>query len=498
MATNMGELAPLGIDRRQGRSLGRQLYHQLRAKILAGELPPGTRLLSSRNLALELDISRNTVAEALSQLVAEGYLEARAGAGTFVSRMHPERSSTQPAPGADVPEARPGSVLSARGQATLRHALAPQSRNPAFTPGLPSSEAFPAKAWAQCVAAASRTTRHQLAEHDDPRGNAQLRSVVAAYLRAARNVRCEDDQVFIVGGAQDGIDLLCRALFAPNDEAIVEEPGYSGLKSVLASWGLSVRPKPVDGEGLIVPADSAEWSGARLICATPCHQFPLGMTMSPARRFSLLAAARAVGAWVLEDDYDSEYRHLGNPLPALQGLDGGERVIHLGSFSKMLFPALRLAYLVVPKPLVDPLCNVRAATGNHAPAASQLALARFMERGHFTRHLRKMRRHYSLRRARFVELLENNLSAWLKVSNSECGQHVIVELDENTLRGIDDQALARAGEKLGLTLVPLSAFYEGTPRKQGFVLGFGALSDQDMLKSVEQLRGLLATFTPKA
>lgn len=221
------------------------------------------------------------------------------------------------------------------------------------------------------------------------------------------------------------------------------------------------------------------------------------MTMSPARRFSLLAAARAVDAWVLEDDYDSEYRHLGNPLPALQGLDGGERVIHLGSFSKMLFPALRLAYLVVPKPLVEPLCRVRAATGNHAPAATQLALARFIERGHFTRHLRKMRRHYSLRRARFVELIEDNLSAWLKVSNSECGQHVIVELDENTRRQADDRAVAKAGEKLGLTLVPLSAFYEAAPRSHGFVLGFGALSDQDMLKSVAQLRGLLLTFAPQ-
>lgn len=496
MATNLGELVSLGLDRRRGRSLGRQLYHLLRSKILAGELAPGTRLLSSRNLALELNISRNTIAEALGQLVAEGYLEARAGAGTFVSNMLLQPGSAAPAGVAALPETRPETLLSMRGRDVLRHAFAPRSRHPAFTPGLPSIDGFPAKAWARCVAAVSRSTHHQLAEHEDPRGNARLRAVLAAYLRAARNVRCGNDQVFIVSGAQDGVDLLCRAILAPADQAIVEEPGYSGLKSVLASWGIVIRPGPVDGEGLVVPADSADWSGTRLICATPCHQFPLGMSMSPARRFSLLAAARAVDAWILEDDYDSEYRHLGNPLPALQGLDGGERVIHLGSFSKMLFPALRLAYLVVPRGLVEPLCRVRAATGGHAAAATQLALARFMELGHFTRHLRKMRRHYSLRRARFVELIEDNLSAWLKVSNSECGQHVIVELHEDTRRQADDRAVASAAGTLGLTLVPLSVFYEGAPRKHGFVLGFGALSDQDMLKSVARLRQLLLTFGP--
>lgn len=475
---------------RNKRSLGKQLYHQLRIQILAGQLPPGTRLLSSRALAKELAISRNTVAEAISQLAAEGYLDSRVGAGTFVSRKLPDHGKTGPAADDRSSAAKPATKLSSRGEAILRRPFAPTSRNRAFMPGLPAIDDFPVKAWSQCAAAASRGAGRQLLEYADPAGDPRLRRAVATYLRTARNVRCDDDQVFIVAGAQDGIDILCRTILEPDDEVIVEEPGYTGLKNVLASWGAVIRPQPLDPEGLIVPVDTKDWQSAKLICVTPSHQFPLGTTMSPGRRFRLLAAAAQTGAWVLEDDYDSEYRHLGNPLPALQGLDRNDQVIHLGSFSKMLFPALRLAYLVVPKSLVDSVSGVRAALGCRAPIASQATLARFIELGHFTRHIRRMRRIYSLRRSQLVGALEGEISGYLKVTNDECGLQVVTEFRDNDGSRYDDRALAAAGEKAGLTLVPLSSFYEAEPRKTGFVLGFGALSEQQIHQSVDRLCAL--------
>lgn len=490
MEFNVGELTSISLDLGQRRSLGRQLHQQLRARILSGNLPPGTRLLSSRALAEELGIARNTVGEALSQLVAEGYLEARAGAGTFVSRTLPQRAAFPVGGGGDLPER---TVLSARGAAILRGSLAMSVRRPAFTPGLPAAEAFPYKTWSACAATVARGTRNQV-DHGDPRGEAPLRSAVAAYLMAARGVRCRDEQIFIVAGAQDGMELLCHALLDPGDEAIVEEPAYSGLKTTLAAKGAVIRPVSVDAEGLVVPVDAGQWSSAKLICVTPSHQFPLGTTMTPGRRLRLLEAARDMGFWILEDDYDSEFRHLGNPLPALQGADLDGRVIHLGSFSKMLFPGLRLAYLVVPENLVDAMCRLRVALGARVPASTQLTLARFMQLGHLTRHIRAMRKLYRQRRTAFTQLLSQELSSHLTVTSNECGQHVVVELLDKAR--LDDKALARAGDARDLSLIPLSAFYEGEPRRQGFVLGFGALSDLEMRHAVSRLRRLMTTFPP--
>jgi len=371
------------IDAAAGTGLQQQIYAGIRRAILDGVLPPGTRLPSSRTLAADLGVSRTTTVLALDQLIAEGYVAGRRGSGTFVTRELPE---DLPHFRSRIPRSRsgPAPTLSKRGTALTR--ITPPSRRVAVAPprpfrlGTPALDLFPTAHWARLVGRRLRSRTAAGLDYGDVAGLPALREAIAGHVQAARGTRCGPDQVHVVAGAQRGLELICRLLLDPGDEAWVEEPGYPGAWSALASAGARPQPVLVDDEGL---DPEAARRPARLIVVTPSHQFPLGVPMSLPRRLALLERARTDGAWIVEDDYDAEFRHGARAVPCLHGLDADGRVIYLGSFSKSLFPALRLGFLVVPAALTEALRLARVGGADHAPPA--------LVSGHFERPLRRMR-----------------------------------------------------------------------------------------------------------
>jgi GntR family transcriptional regulator/MocR family aminotransferase len=483
-------IGPLGVDRRTGVPLHRQLYDGLRHAILAGRLRTGARLPSTRTLAGDLGVSRNTVLAAFGQLLAEGYLEGRVGAGTTVAQTLPEAllRARPEARGSLAPGVRPR--LSRRGLAIVGTRPAPGRGAPVarpFRPGLPGIDAFPFEVWTRLVARRWRRVPRQLLDYGDPAGFGPLRDAVAAYLRESRAVRGEAEQVIVVSGAQQAVDLAARVLLDPGDAAWVEDPGYPGARGALAAAGARIVPVPVDAEGLDVTAGAARAPDARLVHVTPSHQYPLGVTMSLARRLALLEWASRSGAWVLEDDYDSEYRYAGRPLAALQGLDTAGRVIYAGTFSKVLFPALRLGYLVVPPDLADAFLAARALADRHPPSVTQAALADFIEGGHFARHIRRTRALYAERQAALVRAASRVLEGVLSVRPAESGMHLVGWLPG----GVDDRAAAEAALRHGLEAPPLSA-YRVRPRPEGgLVLGYSAFAPRDLEAGAERLAAAL-------
>jgi GntR family transcriptional regulator/MocR family aminotransferase len=479
-------IGPLGLDRRAGVPLYRQLYDGLRDAILSGRLRPGARLPSTRVLAGDLATSRNTVLAAFGQLLAEGYLEGRVGAGTTVARTLPETLLRARPEAAGSPRSGVRPRLSRRGAGIVR--MHPPSGRGAsvvgpFRPGLPGLEAFPFDVWTRLVARRWRHVPRQLLDYGHPAGHLPLREAVAAYLRESRAVRCEAGQVIIVSGAQQAADLAARVLLDPGEPAWVEDPGYPGARGALAAAGARIVAVPVDEEGLDVHAGAARSPGARLVYVTPSHQYPLGVTMSLNRRLALLEWASRSGAWILEDDYDSEYRYAGRPLAALQGLDPAGRVIYTGTFSKVLFPALRLGYLVVPTGLVDAFVAARALADRHPPSVPQAALADFIEGGHFARHIRRTRALYAERQAALVRAARRALDGVLTVPPAESGMHLVGWLPE----GADDRRAAEAAQRHGIEAPPLAAYRVRRQGRAGLVLGYAAFSPRELEDGVERL-----------
>jgi GntR family transcriptional regulator/MocR family aminotransferase len=489
----VGTIAGLGLDRGGSVPLYRQLYDGLREAILSGRLRPGARLPSTRALAGDLGASRNTVLSAFGQLFAEGYLEGRVGAGTTVVRTLPETllRARPEAAGAERPGRRPR--LSRRG-ALLVGTRAALTRGAAtarpFRPGLPGLDAFPFDLWTRLVARRWRRVPRQLLDYGDPAGYAPLREAIAAYLGEARAVRCEAAQVIVVTGAQQAVDLAARVLLDPEDIAWVEEPGYPGARGALVAAGIRLVPVPVDAEGLDVRRGARRAPGARLVYVTPSHQYPLGVTMSLNRRLALLEWASASGAWILEDDYDSEYRYAGRPLAALQGLDTAGRVIYAGTFSKVLFPALRLGYLVVPPELVDAFVAARALADRHSPSVTQAALADFIDGGHLARHVRRTRALYAERQAALVRAVGRTLGGLLEVAPAEAGMHLVGWLPA----GVDDRDASRVALAREVDAPPLSAFRArratGSERG-GLMLGYAAYAPREIDDACARLAAAL-------
>ena len=485
----------LGLDRGAGVPLHRQLYEGLREAILTGRLRPGARLPSTRTLASDLGASRNTVLAAFGQLLAEGYLAGRVGAGTTVASTLPEtllRAHVEAA-GAGRPGRRPR--LSRRG-VLLVGTRVTTTRTPAlarpFRPGLPGLDLFPFDLWARLVARRWRRVPRQLLDYGDPAGHPPLREAIAAHLREARAVRCEAAQVIVVTGAQQAVDLAARVLLDPGDTAWVEDPGYLGARGALIAAGIRLAPVPVDAEGLDVRRGSRRSPGARLVYVTPSHQYPLGVTMSLHRRLTLLEWASRSGAWILEDDYDSEYRYAGRPLAALQGLDTAGRVIYAGTFSKVLFPSLRLGYLVVPPELVDAFVAARALADRHSPSVTQAALADFIDGGHFARHVRRTRALYAERQAALVRAVRRTLGGLLEVSPSEAGMHLLGWLPA----GVDDEAASRTALARDVDAPPLSGFRTRPPRageRGGLVLGYAAYTPREIDDACARLAAALTS-----
>jgi GntR family transcriptional regulator/MocR family aminotransferase len=482
----------LAVDRSAAAPLYRQLYDGFREAILGGRLQAGQRVPSTRALAAELGVSRLPLLGAFEQLVAEGYLESRVGAGTFVARSVPGRPALERPGHRPTVASRAGRrPVSRDGGFLLRRAPAPWLGGwGAFRVSQPALDAFPFAAWARLVGRHARRARSALSDlgYGDPLGHRPFREAVAAYLRTARAVRCEADQVLVVGGSQQALSLAARVLLEPGSPVWVEEPGYGGARDALRLRGARLVPVPVDGEGLDVDAGVALCARARAAYVTPSHQYPLGMTMSASRRLRLLDWARSSGAWILEDDYDSEYRYGGPPIASLQGLDREARVLYVGTFSKVLFPALRLGYLVVPPDLVARFAAVRDATDIFPPTLAQAVLADFLREGHFARHLRRMRSIYRERREALVSAIRGELGEGFEVLGGEAGMHLVVTLP----KGVRDRDVAARAAQHGLWAMPLSSCHLGRAVRQGLVLGFGGTDLREIRDGVRRLRAVVA------
>jgi GntR family transcriptional regulator/MocR family aminotransferase len=473
------------LDANSTTPLHQQLYTGLRAAILEGRLAASTRLPATRALAHELGVSRNTVLDAYAQLLAEGYVEGRTGSGTYVHRALPDEmlqvhnNTTLPQPIAQKRRlSQRGALLAATPVSISRDSGLPR----AFRPGLPAFDTFPFEIWARLMMRHWRRPPPELLTYGDPAGYPPLREAIAEYLVAARGVRCTPEQVIIVAGSQQGLDLAARVLLDVGDNVWIEDPGYVGARGALQSAGADLVPVPIDREGLNVAEGILRCSAARLVYITPSHQYPLGVTMSLPRRLALLDWAHQAGAWVLEDDYDSEYRYTGRPLPALQGLDTEQRTIYLGTLSKTLFPSLRLGYLVVPADLTSAFVAAKAVADRHAPSVEQAVLADFITEGHFARHIRRTRMLYVQRQTILLEAARA-LSGMLEVSPAEAGMHLVGWLPP----GISDTEVSMRAARAGVDAPPLSAYALEALNRGGLLLGYAAVDEMEIRQGVQRL-----------
>ncbi len=460
--------------------LAERIYRQLRDAILDGRLRPGEKLPPTRELAGRLDVSRNTVTAAYDRLSADGFLVGKVGAGTFVSALPATRLRTRKAPGGSG--VRPRRVWQSIDVPEPVQIDAPFD----FRVGVADSGLFPIETWRRLVTRELRASVVQSAKYHDPAGDAGLRAAIARHIGISRSVRAGADDVLVTHGAQQALDLVGRVLIEPGTCVAVEEPGYRHARLLFQSLGARVVGVPVDDEGLDVAAIP---NGARLVYATPSHQFPLSTPMSLARRAALLAWAERHRAVIVEDDYDSEFRFSDRPLEPLQSLDPGGRVVYVGSFSKTLLPMLRMGFLVAPASLQAALRNAKQLTDRHGEHPTQAALARFIDDGHLARHVRAATRDYAARHARIAALLAVDFADWLRVVPSAAGLHLCARVAPGVAVDVDD-VLRRAAAS-GVRAESLAEFCAEAPAQPGLVLGYGAVHED---RIDEGMRHIAAAF----
>ncbi|RIL07805.1 MAG: PLP-dependent aminotransferase family protein [Proteobacteria bacterium] len=488
------QLDRIDLDGDAGTPLSERIYRAVRAAILEHLLPAGMQLPSTRQLAASLGVARNTVIAAQRRLAAEGYVDIAARSGMRVSAALPDPTAIAPPPGAlgqrrrrRADLSRRGRHLAARVQPLGRPWPAGAATAPAFRPGLPALDEFPRHLWSQLAARRAREPSFAWLGYEDPAGAPALRATLARYHRDQRGADCSADQVIVTSGAQQAIDLAVRALLDPGDRAWVEDPGYPGAVGALLAGGARLVPVPVDDAGIVVRAGIRAAPDARLAYVTPSRQWPLGVTMTLERRIELLRWARERDAWIVEDDYDSGLRYAGRPLAALQSIDADGRVLYVGTFSKLLFPGLRLGYLVAPPRLVEPLLRWRWVMDQRPHALDQLALASFFDEGHFRRHVQRMRALYAERQALLVGLAGRRLAQWMELQPSDCGLDLVARLAP----GLDDERVASLAAERGVELRPLSRFSLGRRPRNGLVLGYAACSAREIERGVAALADAL-------
>jgi GntR family transcriptional regulator/MocR family aminotransferase len=482
------------LDRTATEPLHQQLYRQIRDELRAGKFGDSSaRLPSSRALAADLGIARLTVNLAFSKLHAEGYLRSKGGSGTFVADPLPEtflsarRSEARPRIEGAVhvsdrvrrlPDQRVGKEFD----------LGAPNAGPgvSLTPSIPAVDEFPIDVWERLRAQVLAKKGAQLLRYASNRGDADLRKAIAAYLCDFRGAFCHPDQIVIVGGMQQAMLISALALINRGEAAWMEDPGFHQARRVFTFVGAKVIPKPLDHEGIVL-ARSRKEPLPRIIYVTPSHQFPLGITMSFERRTALLDLARAHDAFVFEDDFDSEFRFTGPPLPSLQGLDNSGRVIYAGTMSKILYPSLRLGYIVAPEPLVDSMVKIRSVMDQHSPPIDQATLARFITEGFFLSHIKRMRKLYSERRDYFIEQFHNLLSDRFTLQTHEAGLNFVAWLK----REQDFPRVMRATQEIGVRPVPLSTFCIKAKLKPAFLFGFAAWSRAQIRESLLKLASSL-------
>ncbi|WP_084564817.1 PLP-dependent aminotransferase family protein [Pseudoxanthobacter soli] len=490
----VGEIVPesfpleaLMLDRAAATPLHRQLYAALRSLIEQGVLVAGSALPSTRTLAADLAIARNTVTAAYDQLGTEGYVATRVGARPVVVDL-PISALSPAETGAPPPPAR---ALSRRGALMMSqpaHHGTPGQH--ALHPGMPDAASFPFATWGKLIARRARFARTSLFGTYHVTGHPDLRQAIAAYLKTARGVRCTPEQIVVTTGAQAALDLLARLLVDPGEDVWMEEPGYYGAQAAFTAAGARLVPLGVDADGWQL--DLPRRADVRLAYVTPSCHHPLGATMRMEQRLRLLEIAEAREAWIVEDDFDGEYRFQGQPIPAMQGLDRSGRVIYVGTFAKILFPALRLGFMVLPPALHEGIARAISITGQFAPLILQAALADFIAEGHMARHLRRMRRIYAARRQEFRLACAAELADWMTLMAGDSGIQMVGLLAE----GLEDRAVAAAAQARGVNVSPLSIQYRhGTPR-QGLLLGYAGADEAAMCRGIAVLRDVFRALSP--
>jgi GntR family transcriptional regulator/MocR family aminotransferase len=489
-------LTAISLDRANCRTpLHQQLYHEFRNAIVSRRFRSGTRLPSTRALAEDLGVSRNTITNAFDQLIAEGYLEGRVGSGTYVTDALPDEMLWLLA-GRDKVERRlsRGSVLSRRGKRMAGIApFFPPVKPIPFRHGLPALDEFPLRLWNQLMGKRLRNLPRELLGYGDTAGYWPLREAIASYLAASRAVRCEPSQVIVVAGSQQAIYLTALVLLDPGDPVWIEDPGYLGARGALLAADARLVPVPVDEQGLSASVGASLNKRARLVYVTPSNQYPSTVTMSLSRRLELMEWAHRAGAWIIEDDYDSEFRYKSRPIAALQGLDKYGRVIYLGTFSKLLAPSLRLGYLVLPPELIDAFSAASALITRHPPSAQQVVLADFISQGHLARHIRRMRTIYMERQAELIEAARRKLAGLLEITPPEAGTHLVGWLPWEI---VDRIAVTKAAEQ-GVEAKAFSTYCIEASGRGGLVLGYGAFTKKEIRAGMQRLATALRNCESK-
>jgi GntR family transcriptional regulator / MocR family aminotransferase len=460
----------------------RWLYAAVRGEILDGRLRPGTRLPATRDLAERYGLSRGTIVSAFEQLRSEGYVEGSVGSGTYVSKVLPDELLQVPRKAGEqaTPQRKQRRKISDYGKRVELFPSYEMRPSRAFRANVPALELFPTNLWAQITARRFRRASASFLLGCEPLGYFPLREVVGDYLRTSRGVNCVAEQIAIVSGMQEALDLTARLFLNPGDRVCMENPGFPGAAMAFEAVGAKVSAVRVDGEGMGLPGAGLR---ARLVYITPGHQFPLGITMSLTRRLELLKWARNSGALIFEDDYDSEFRYSGRPVPALQGLDRSGLVLFAGSFSKVLFPSLRLGYLVIPADLVNLFSAMISLTTRHAALPEQAVLCDFISEGHFGRHLRRMREVYAERLSALLQGAREKLGGLLEISEIEAGLQTVGWL----CKGIDGESATRAAAVRDVEIFPLSRYSRGRIAREGLQLGFAAVDEREIRRGVQEL-----------
>ena len=483
------------LDDRSELPLHRQLHEELRRSILSGRLLPGSRVPSTRALARSLGVSRTTVTQCYEDLISEGYLQAAIGSGTFICHHLPEEllkaEPVKRPPKLSLPR-KQSLRLSAYGDRAVNAAL-PERRSPdakiSFRHWRPAFDQLPLRHWRRLVSRHSRSNGSAVFDYtEDSFGFHALREAIAGYLGRSRAVRCEPGQVFVFSGAQRAVDLMTRVLVDPGDAVAMEDPGYLGARQVFMSQGTELLPVRVDESGLVVrELKGASHSNVKLVYVSPSHQFPTGVLLSLSRRLELLAWAAQQNAFIIEDDYDSEYRYGGRPVPALQGLDQNESVIYVGTFSKVLFPSLRLGYLVAPLRLVDAFGRAKWLVDRQSPLIEQYALTDFIKEGHLERHIRRMRTLYDSRRKALVDAFSDYLPNRVSILGDNAGMHVMARLRTD----IDDQELIARAAQRSVEIVTARPYYVRARYQNEFIFGYSNLSELRIREGIRKLADVL-------
>lgn len=488
---------PIILDTRKNGPIYQQLYHWFRSAIIEGKLRPGQGLPSTRRMAEELQVSRISVFNAYAQLQAEGYLQTSVGSGTCVAGTIPDYvfgpSLVHKGNRPRVPVDPTHRKISARGVAISNVPPEPWLlQNPrAFRASLPALDHFPINIWSRLIARHCRRLSRATMAYGNAMGYLPFREVIAEYLKTSRSVRCDASQILVTSGSQQALQLSAQVLLNPGDHVLMEEPGYPGARMALLSAGARLTPQPVDQEGMTLAKIRHSARAPSLAYVTPSHQYPLGMTMTAARRMSLLNWAGRSCSWIIEDDYDSEYRFESRPIPSLQGLDVHDRVIYVGTFSKVTFPALRVGYMVVPKDLVSAFSAARDAADIFPSTFYQAVLADFISEGHFARHIRRMRMLYMERRDTLVNAIQSHLGGVIQVVGAEAGMHLAVLLPI----GINDVVISKIAAENQISAMPLSSCYVTPPTQGGLVLGYSGFNNRQIQDGIAKLASIIKRHT---